>query len=144
MVATEAWLIPTITAVTGGGLVGAISQLLGARNASRQIKLAESQSPADVSTVLLGGASQAVTVLTNSLQWTQNELKALKEEQAADKERIRDLAASNNAKDVRISEMERELQMLRLRVMEVQTALDRAQSRINEMRGYTNGQGEPA
>jgi chromosome segregation ATPase len=126
----------------GGGFVGAIAQVLGARNTSRQIQLEEKRNPADVSTLLLGGASQAVTVLTNSLQWAQEELSGLKQEQAADKLRIRELMASNDAKDMRIAEMERELHILRRQVVDIQTALDRAQARINEMRGGSNGHGE--
>lgn len=138
---TEAWLVPTITALMSGGLVGGLSQVFGARNAAKQIKLEEERNPADVSTVLLGGASQAVTVLTNSLQWAQDELKGLKQEQASDKKLIRELMASNDSKDARIAEMERELMTLRRQVGEVQSALDRAQTRIREMRGSTNGQG---
>jgi chromosome segregation ATPase len=139
-VATETWLVPTVTALLGGGLFGGLSQILHARNTGKQIKIDAEKAPADIEAVLLGGASQAVQVLTNSLTWTQGEMKALKEEQAADKARIRALMDSNDSKDTRIKEMERELQMLRLQVAEVQAALDRATLRIQEMRGHTNGQ----
>lgn len=135
-------LVPAVTALLSGGLVGGVSQILHARNTARQIRLEQDRSPADIEAVLLGGASQAVTVLTNSLQWTQNELKALKDEQAQDKARIRELMNSNDQKDRRVNEMERELQNLRVQLAEVQTALDRAQLRIQEMRGGSNGHAE--
>lgn len=137
--ATETWLVPVVTAIMSGGIVGGISQLWGARNTSKQLKMEEQKTPADIGTVLLGGASQAVTVLTNSLQYAQNELEGIRAEQTRDRQRIRELMASNDSKDARIAEMERELSSLRLRLGELQTALDRAQTRINEMRGGSNG-----
>lgn len=83
--------------------------------------------------MILGGASQAVDVLTNSLKWAQDELQGIRIEQANDKQCIRDLIASNDSKDARIGELERELATLRVKLQEVQTALDNALARINEM-----------
>lgn len=131
--ATETWLIPVVTAIMGGGVVSGLSQLWAARNTSRQVKIQEERAPADVNTVILGGASQAVDVLTNSLKWAQDELQGIRIEQANDKQCIRDLIASNDSKDARIGELERELATLRVKLQEVQTALDNALARINEM-----------
>lgn len=138
--ASEQWLVPTIAAVLGGGLTTGFAALVNAFHTGRQIKLQQEKNPADIDAVLLGGASQAVQVLTNSLTWTEGRLKALQEEQALDKVRIETLVESNRAKDVKMAEMETELRHLRVQVAEVQTALDRAQTRINEMRGFGNGQ----
>lgn len=137
--ATDTWLVPVVTAIMGGGIVTGLSQLWGARNTSRQVQLQEERTPADVSTIILGGASQAVDVLTNSLKWAQDELEGIRSEQVNDKRRIRELAASNDSKDARIAELERELADLRIKLREVQTALDNALARINEMRESTNG-----
>lgn len=131
--ATDTWLVPVVTAIMGGGIVTGLSQLWGARNTSRQVQLQEERTPADVSTIILGGASQAVDVLTNSLKWAQDELEGIRSEQVNDKRRIRELAASNDSKDARIAELERELADLRIKLREVQTALDNALARINEM-----------
>lgn len=132
--ATDTWLVPVVTAIMGGGVVTGLSQLWGARNTSRQIQIQEERTPADVSTIILGGASQAVDVLTNSLKWAQEELEGIRSEQVNDKRRIRELLASNDSKDARIAELERELADLRIRMGELQTALEGAQARISEMR----------
>lgn len=133
-------LIPVVTALLGGGLATALSQVLHARNVGRQIEIEQAKAPADIEAVLLGGASQAVAVLTNSLTWQQGELKSLKEEQAADQRRIKELQTSLDIKDRRIHEMEEELRVLRVQLGELQTALDRATIRLQEMRGDSNGQ----
>jgi septal ring factor EnvC (AmiA/AmiB activator) len=111
-----------------------VTQILNARNVSKRIDIERAKAPADIESVLLGGASQAVSVLTNSLTWTQGEMAELQKSQAQDHRTIRTLQRSLEEKDVRIHEMEMELMRLRAQLLEVQASLDRAQTRIQEMR----------
>jgi chromosome segregation ATPase len=115
-----------------------IAQILSARNARHKIKVEAQKAPADIEAVLLGGASQAVTLLTNSLEWAENELKDLRTDQVRDKKKLRELQETVTAKDVRINELESELLGLRDRFAKVQEQLDHALDQVRQLRENGN------
>jgi chromosome segregation ATPase len=130
-----------VTAVLGSGVAGTIVQLIHARNTRRDINLKALRQPAEIDQVVLGGASQAVTLLTSSLTWAEEELADLRRDNVKDRKEIRRLGDSIEAKDARIRELEGELLILRDRLNQSQARLGRALEQIAELKegGHGNG-----
>jgi len=136
---TSTTLVAAVSTLLGGGTMAGIAQIISARNARHQIKVEAQRAPADIEAVLLGGASQAVTLLTSSLEWAENELKDLRTDTARDKKKIRELQTNVDAKDQRINELESELLQLKDRFANVQVQLDHALEQVRLLRENGNG-----
>jgi len=130
-----------ITALLGSGLAGTAVQLYHARTTRKELDLKAQKQPVEVEQVILGGASQAVTLLTSSLQWAENELVELRRDQSSDRREIRRLSESVEAKDARIRELESELLILKERFGMVQQQLDHALNQVKELKENGNGNG---
>lgn len=142
MSASDNVLTAVVSTVLSGGLVGAVVQIFNARNTRRQIQIQEDKAPAEMQTVLLGGAASAVQLLTSSLEWAEEELKGLREDQINDKRKIRELQQNIAKKDERIAEMGTELRNLRGQLAGIQSDLDHALGQIQELqreKGNDNG-----
>jgi chromosome segregation ATPase len=133
-------VLPTIlTGILGSGLAGTVVQLYHARTTRKELNLKAQKQPVEVEQVILGGAGQAVSILTNSLKWAEEELSDLRKDQARDRKEIRRLSESVESKDARIRELESELLILRDRFSLVTTQLDSALIQVRELKENGNG-----
>jgi chromosome segregation ATPase len=138
---SNALISSIVTGLLGSGFAGVVVQLYHARTTRKELDLKAKKQPVEIEQVVLGGASQAVTLLTGSLQWAEQELAELRSDQASDRREIRRLSESVEAKDARIRELESELLILKERFGQVQIQLERALSQVQELKENGNGNG---
>lgn len=121
------WIALIVTALLSGGLATAIASIITARVAARRVNIEERAAPAQVQSILVGGAEKAVATLVIALEWAEAEIRDLKEE--SDASRVRE-----QAKDARIAELETNLTMLQTRLGQLQEQVTRVQNMAQEAR----------
>lgn len=136
---SNALISSIVSTILGSGFVGVGVQLYHARTARKELDLKALKQPVEVEQVILGGASQAVTLLTSSLKWAEQELADLRKDNATDRREMRRLAESVESKDARIRELESELLILKDRFAQVQVQLDLALGQVQELKENGNG-----
>lgn len=100
---------------------------IAARAASRKVKIEERQVPAQIQSILVGGAEKAVASLVIALEWAESEIQDLKAESEAS--RVRE-----TAKDVRIAELEYSLAVVQGQLAALQERVTRVQHLAQEAR----------
>ena len=138
---SNALISSVISGVLGSGFAGVGVQLYHAKTTRKELDLKAERQPVELEQVSLGGAAAAVTLLTNSLQWAEQELKDLRTDQATDRREAHRLTLSVEAKDARIRELETQLLLLRENFDRVHLQLDEALRQIEELKGNENGNG---
>lgn len=121
------WVTLLVTAILSGGACTAVASIITARAMSRQATVREKSAPAEIQSILLGGAEKAVASLVVALEWAEVEIRELKEESEAS--RLRELA-----KDARIAELETSLVNMQAQLGMLQDRVTRVQHLAQDAR----------
>jgi chromosome segregation ATPase len=116
-------LVVGITGVLGGGMFGGIASLISSRatakNFTAQQKAIDVKLPAEVDSVVVSGAEQAVLSMGRALDAAERRIAEL-ERREIEAERI-------------IAELRRELATLRVQIDDCNTALDQAEAKVTAL-----------